>query len=173
MDEVYIDEDCKLCSSFGTWINNKSDTIKISNQKSLNQNLQNLDTLIFSNETKTYKYSDAVIMSVYSIGGIYKSVLLLKIIPKPLRDNFYKFVAKHRNGQKFNDFIKKINLKSFMKTVFVFSIFRAIYGALILFFAYRITLQTENNIFFASLFFIFSMFLSRQIFKKIKNKLNL
>ena len=173
MDEVYIDENCKLCNSFGTWINNKSDTIKISNQKNLNQNLQNLDTLIFSKETKTYKYSDAVIMSVYSIGGIYKLILLLKIIPKPFRDKVYKFVAKHRNGQKFNHFFKKKNLKTFIKTVIAFSIFRAIYGVLILFFAYRITVQTENNIFLASLFFIFSMFLSRQIFKKIKNRLNL
>jgi predicted DCC family thiol-disulfide oxidoreductase YuxK len=173
LDEVYIDENCRLCNSFGTWINNKSDTIKISNQKNLNQNLQNLDTLIFSNETKTYKYSDAVIMSVYSIGGIYKLILLLKILPKPFRDKVYKFVAKHRNGQKFNHFFKKKNLKTFIKTVIVFSIFRAIYGALILFFAYRITVQTENNIFLASLFFIFSMFLSRQIFKKIKNRLNL
>jgi len=139
LDEVYIDENCKLCNSFGKWINNKSDTIKISNQKNLNQNLQNLDTLIFSKETKTYKYSDAVIMSVYSIGGIYKLILLLKIIPKPFRDKVYKFVAKHRNGQKFNHFFKKKNLKTFIKTVIVFSIFRAIYGALILFFAYRIT----------------------------------
>jgi len=173
LDEVYIDEDCKLCNSFGKWINHKSDTIKVSNQKSLNHNLQNLDTLIFSNENKTYKYSDAVIMSVYSIGGIYKLILILKILPKPFRDKVYKFVAKHRNGQRLNHFFKKINLKTFIKTVFVFSIFRAIYGALILFFAYRITLQTENNIFFASLFFIFSMFLSRQIFKKIKKRLNL
>ena len=173
MNEVYIDEDCKLCSSFGTWINNKSDTIKISNQKSLNQNLQNLDTLIFSNETITYKYSDAVIMSVYSIGGIYKLILILKIIPKSFRDKVYKYVAKHRNGQKFNHFYQKINLKTFIKTVFVFSIFRAIYGAFVLFFAYRITVQTENNIFLASIFFILSMSLSRKIFKKTNNKLNL
>jgi len=97
LNEVFIDENCKLCSSFGSWVDNRNHTIKISNQKNLDNDLQSLDSLIFKDQVNTFIYSDAVIMTIYSLGGLYKSVLILKIIPKFIRDKVYKIIAKYRN----------------------------------------------------------------------------
>lgn len=71
------------------------------------------------------------------------------------------------------DFIKNFNSKNLFKNIIIFSIFRAIYGAFVLLFAYRITFFTDNNYFYGGLFFIVSMYLSRKIFKYIKIRFNL
>ena len=55
-----------------------------------------LDTLVFKTNNKNYYYSDAVIMSVGSLGGFYKLIYILKIFPKTLRDFVYKIISKNR-----------------------------------------------------------------------------
>jgi predicted DCC family thiol-disulfide oxidoreductase YuxK len=54
------------------------------------------DSIILSIDGKKYLYSTAIIKSLILLGGIYKLAWLLFIIPKALRDFFYKLIAKHR-----------------------------------------------------------------------------
>ncbi len=97
MSEIYIDSECKVCSSYGDWINKKNNELSLKDQKNLSETEILLDTLVFKNEEKVYYFSDAVIMSIASLGGIYKSIYILKLFPKRIRDFFYSMFAKNRH----------------------------------------------------------------------------
>ena len=97
MSEIFIDNDCKVCSAYGDWINKKNNNLKLNDQKNLSENEIMLDTLVFKNEENVYYFSDAVIMSIVSLGGIYKSIYILKIFPKRIRDFIYSIFAKNRH----------------------------------------------------------------------------
>jgi len=58
--------------------------------------LEDLNTIVFKTDEKTYKESDAVIRSVASMGGIWKVGLVFLIIPRFIRDGVYAFIAKNR-----------------------------------------------------------------------------
>ena len=94
MSEIFIDNDCKVCSTYGQWIKDKEPKMKINDQKSLSLEEISLDTLVYKNLHKVYYFSDAVIMSIASLGGIYKSIYILKLLPKGIRDYFYKILPK-------------------------------------------------------------------------------
>tara|TARA_B100001173_G_scaffold310102_1_gene323842 strand:+ start:1103 stop:1402 length:300 start_codon:yes stop_codon:yes gene_type:complete len=97
MSEIFIDNDCKVCSSYGQWINTKEPKMKINDQKKLSIYEVSLDTLIYKNLHNVYYYSDAVIMSVASLGGFYKLIYIVKLVPKVIRDYIYKIFAKNRH----------------------------------------------------------------------------
>ena len=97
MSEIYVDSDCKVCSAYGDWINKKNNELLLNDQKNLSENEILLDTLVFKNEEKVYYFSDAVIMSIASLGGIYKSIYILKLFPKRIRDLLYRIFAKNRH----------------------------------------------------------------------------
>ena len=69
--------------------------MKLNDQKNLSKDEIMLDTLAFKKEGKVYYFSDAVIMSIASLGGIYKSIL--KLFPKRIRDFIYNIFAKNRH----------------------------------------------------------------------------
>ena len=96
MNEIFIDNDCKVCSAYGDWLN-KNNNLKLNDQKNLSENEIMLDTLVYKNEEKVYYFSDAVIMSIASLGGIYKSIYILKLFPKRIRDFVYNIFAKNRH----------------------------------------------------------------------------
>ena len=97
MSEIFIDNDCKVCSTYGQWIKDKEPKMKINDQKSLSLEEISLDSLVYKNLHKVYYFSDAVIMSIASLGGIYKSIYILKLFPKRIRDFFYRIFAKNRH----------------------------------------------------------------------------
>jgi predicted DCC family thiol-disulfide oxidoreductase YuxK len=97
MSEIFIDNDCKVCSSYGEWIKNKEPKLKINDQKNLSSEEISLDTLVYKNQQKVYYFSDAVIMSVASLGGIYNFIYILKLFPKGIRDYSYRIFAKNRH----------------------------------------------------------------------------
>ena len=33
MNEIFIDNDCKVCSAYGDWINKKNNNLKLNDQK--------------------------------------------------------------------------------------------------------------------------------------------
>lgn len=61
-------------------------------------NLDNtkLDSVILVLNDQVYLYSDAVIGIGQQLGGLFKLALIFKIIPRPIRDSIYKFIAKNR-----------------------------------------------------------------------------
>ena len=98
MSEIFIDNECKVCSAYGDWINKKNNNnLKLNDQKNLSENEIMLDTLVFKKDEKVYYFSDAVIMSIASLGGIYKSIYILKLFPKRIRDFIYDIFAKNRH----------------------------------------------------------------------------
>ena len=98
MSEIFIDNECKVCSAYGDWINKKNNNnLKLNDQKNLSENEIMLDTLVFKKDEKIYYFSDAVIMSIASLGGIYKSIYIFKLFPKRIRDFIYNLFAKNRH----------------------------------------------------------------------------
>lgn len=58
--------------------------------------LEDINTIVYKQGNKIYTESNGVIHALASMGGIYKLVLIFKIIPKPIRDNVYAFISKNR-----------------------------------------------------------------------------
>jgi predicted DCC family thiol-disulfide oxidoreductase YuxK len=56
----------------------------------------NMQTVLFYHNGVVFERSDAVIEAIACLGGWKKSVVLLKIIPRFIRDAFYKFISNHR-----------------------------------------------------------------------------
>ena len=54
------------------------------------------DTVIYQEDGVLFFKSDAVLKILKGLGGIWSWFLLLKIIPRPLRDKLYDFIANHR-----------------------------------------------------------------------------
>jgi len=65
-------------------------------QSKFNLDKTKLDSVILVSNNKVYFYSDAVIGIGQQLGGIFKLAVILKIIPRSIRDYLYKFVAKNR-----------------------------------------------------------------------------
>tara|TARA_Y100000588_G_C13954044_1_gene795683 strand:+ start:354 stop:569 length:216 start_codon:yes stop_codon:yes gene_type:complete len=66
--------------------------------------------------------------------------------------------------------IEKIFFNKLIQSFLVFSIFRAIYGFAIVLIAYFFTQKYNLNIYRSLPIFIFSIFFSRYIFKKLKKQ---
>lgn len=102
---VFFDGVCGLCNAFIDFLlkEDKEDVLLFSplqgetaQQYIKGIDASNLTTVVFYTEDKAYTKSDAVIEIFKSIGGIWRLVVVFKVIPKPLRDAAYGFVAAHR-----------------------------------------------------------------------------
>lgn len=56
-----------------------------------------MNTVIYLEGKTTFAKSSAILKCFQSLGGIYKLVGLLKLIPRPIRDWFYDRVANNRD----------------------------------------------------------------------------
>jgi len=97
MNKVFVDYNCSVCTTYGQWISKHDKQLVIESQEMLSKKEYELDTLVFKTEGINYYYSDAVIMSIASLGGFYKLIYVLKIFPKKIRDAVYKIVSKNRH----------------------------------------------------------------------------
>ncbi|MDM5450883.1 thiol-disulfide oxidoreductase DCC family protein [Peribacillus simplex] len=100
---LIYDGDCNMCSRFIRFILdiNTNKKLKITDFESqwTKNNYKvnkNIDSMIFIKKQKQYIYSDAVIHLLMSTHYIFKPLFILKLVPKIIRDNMYKFVAKRR-----------------------------------------------------------------------------
>lgn len=57
---------------------------------------KNLDSMVFMSGFNKYIYSESVLHLMSEIHWVFKPLLLFKVIPKRLRDEGYKFVARNR-----------------------------------------------------------------------------
>jgi predicted DCC family thiol-disulfide oxidoreductase YuxK len=55
-----------------------------------------LETIVLVDGENIYTQSDAVIAILKSLGGVWKLAAVFKIIPKPVRNGVYRFIAKYR-----------------------------------------------------------------------------
>jgi len=56
----------------------------------------NIDSVIYFKDKKIYSKSNAVIEIIRDLGGIYKTGILLYVVPQKIRDWCYDLVAKNR-----------------------------------------------------------------------------
>jgi predicted DCC family thiol-disulfide oxidoreductase YuxK len=97
---LYFDGECILCNRCIGYLL-KKDQKKLFKIGYLNDahNLQlepNIDSIVLSLDGQLFTYSDAVLRSLVLIGGAYRAVRILFIIPKSVRDFFYKIIARNR-----------------------------------------------------------------------------
>ena len=58
--------------------------------------LKKMDSIVLSYKGVSYTKSTAILKSVYLLGGIYKIIAVLYLIPKPIRDFAYTKIAQNR-----------------------------------------------------------------------------
>ena len=105
---LFFDGDCSLCHGFIRFVFKwettenisfaplQGDTFKEVSASGYPESLNGVDSIIFYDQKaqKFYAFSDGIILTLKSMGGLWHlPAFLLKLIPKPLRDFGYKFVA--------------------------------------------------------------------------------
>ncbi|RLL43630.1 DUF393 domain-containing protein [Oceanobacillus piezotolerans] len=103
MPVLIYDGECNMCSSFIRFVVkiNRNPELNItdfhSNWTKENVTLDpNVDSMIFITRDEQYIYSNAVIHLLVTANPRFSALLLLKLIPRSVRDTFYKFVARNR-----------------------------------------------------------------------------
>ena len=96
MSEIYIDSDCSVCNSYGSFLNKRNRNINISSQQKLNKSDIEKDQVIYLKDNIKYYASDAVIESIYDLGGMYKTVKIFSLVPQKIRDFVYNLISKNR-----------------------------------------------------------------------------
>ncbi|MBR7798329.1 MAG: thiol-disulfide oxidoreductase DCC family protein [Bacillota bacterium] len=103
---LVYDGECNFCSNFIKFLLkiNKNKSLRITSFNSKwyndfkmeNQIRDNVDSIILINSNKMYIYSDAILHVIAQANKLFFPILILKIVPKPIRNFFYKLVAKYR-----------------------------------------------------------------------------
>lgn len=104
---LFFDGVCGLCNGLVDWLlprdvhkKMKFATLQGTTARSLlNPELtQDLDTVVVWSKGTILLRSDAILACLSELGGPWKFVLALKIIPRPLRDAVYAVIARNRYG---------------------------------------------------------------------------
>jgi predicted DCC family thiol-disulfide oxidoreductase YuxK len=102
---VFFDGICGLCNSFITLLLKLDTDLKFATlQGKTGQNLLNkinfnnseFDTVIFQKNDQIYTKSTAVFEIIKTIGGIWKLLLVFKILPTSFTDFIYRYIALKR-----------------------------------------------------------------------------
>lgn len=101
MELLIFDGDCNMCSSFIRFIVkfNRNPDLKITdlnNERIFDYIDSNIDSIIFVKNNQKYVYSDAIILLLASSNRLFTPILMLRLLPKSLRNYFYKIVARNR-----------------------------------------------------------------------------
>ena len=102
---VYIDVECPACSYFAKFLKteNRNGTLVVSHfaDSTLANYLtpveiKRMKEMIYVENGSVYRGADAIIMSVSGLGGVWSTILVLKLIPKSLRDYGYRLLSTYR-----------------------------------------------------------------------------
>ncbi len=104
---VFYDGYCILCSRLIRFLMKRdkrqmfffTTLDKIPDYEPLIRNSVNLewpDSIVYLRDSKIYVYSDAAIQVFIDLGGAWKLMWILYIIPKGIRDFIYKLIARYR-----------------------------------------------------------------------------
>ena len=106
---VLFDGVCNLCNGFVNFLIKRdrakklkfvplqSDTGHLLMNKFAISNIEEMpNTLIFIKDFRCYDRSSASLRILSELGGIYKVLKALLIIPKPIRDLVYRLIARYR-----------------------------------------------------------------------------
>ncbi|MFC7337548.1 thiol-disulfide oxidoreductase DCC family protein [Haloferula chungangensis] len=103
---IAFDGDCLMCSRAIRWVADRdhADLIRftrlqdpIGQQMIAESGSKPLDSMLVLNDGEVLSGSSAVIVILETLGGFLKVPAILgKMVPRPLRDALYKFIAVHR-----------------------------------------------------------------------------
>lgn len=105
MKVLIFDGDCSFCNFFVRFTVriNQNPELRITdfNTAWTKDNYtpdSDIDSVIYIADGRTYIYSDAALHMLADANRLFKPVILLKLIPKFIRDTIYKLIAKYRKS---------------------------------------------------------------------------
>jgi len=106
---VLFDGHCHLCNQSVDFLirNNARQNLKFASLQSeiaqrlmkghgLQALLERLDSIVFIEKGKVYTHSDAALSIARNLDGIWPLLAVFLVLPRPLRDVAYRFVARNR-----------------------------------------------------------------------------
>lgn len=94
---IQFDGFCHLCSRTVQFILKADKKRKFIFQALQNStNTTSFDTVIVIDRNKTYQYFDAVLKIGKELGGIYKAVIIFRVLPRKWRFRMYVWIARNR-----------------------------------------------------------------------------
>lgn len=93
---IQFDGFCHLCSRTVRFILKADKKKKFVFQALQNSTNTAFDTVIVIDRNKTYQYFDAVLKIGKELGGIFKILILFRLIPAKWRFHIYVWIAKNR-----------------------------------------------------------------------------
>lgn len=104
---IFFDGVCGLCDHFITFMvdADRENVLKFATQQGeefQKPEMKKLvtpemgDSIFYLKGDKIYSKSNAVLTALSDLGGVWKLLILLKVIPAPIRDLVYDFIAKNR-----------------------------------------------------------------------------
>jgi predicted DCC family thiol-disulfide oxidoreductase YuxK len=106
MKIVFFDGECNLCNGFINWLLrvDKAGKMKIASLQGESAKRlvttgpgPGLESVVYLRDGKMLERSSAVLMILFDLGGAWKFLSALMILPKSLRDAVYKLVAMNRS----------------------------------------------------------------------------
>ena len=101
---LFFDGECGLCDGFAAFLL-RADRNRIFRLAPLDgktarallpEGAENRETLILLEGERLSIRSEAVIRTLTRLGGLWKAAGLVRVVPRPLRDVGYDFIARHR-----------------------------------------------------------------------------
>ena len=96
MSEIFVDEDCSVCSAYGNFLNKRNTNVSVSSQHDLNKEDIEKDQIVYIKNEKKFYASNAIIESIADLGGIYKMIKISYFFPKIIRNVVYNIISKNR-----------------------------------------------------------------------------
>ena len=96
MSEIFVDEECSVCSAYGNFLNKRNTNVSVSSQHDLNKEYIEKDQIVYIKNEKKFYASNAIIESIADLGGIYKIIKISYFFPKIIRDVIYNIISKNR-----------------------------------------------------------------------------
>jgi predicted DCC family thiol-disulfide oxidoreductase YuxK len=104
---IIFDGICNLCCGWVQYLIRRDKTMKfrfVSIQSETGQKLlkqvqgkdKMTESIIYLKGDKCFRESSAVLEILTDLGGAWKLIAVLKLIPKPIRNKFYQLIAKKR-----------------------------------------------------------------------------
>ncbi len=95
--DIYIDNECQMCISFGEKAKTKSKKASIKSNTELSKELLELDSIILVTNGNTYSGLDAISKIISNWGFFYKSINLINFLPRFVSIKLYKLISSHRH----------------------------------------------------------------------------
>lgn len=102
---VFFDGVCSVCNAFIDFLisNDTGESLRyapLQGETATQQlpliEVEGVKTVIFKQDGKIYKESDAALRTIASMGGIWRLALVLMVVPRFIRNAVYRYVAKNR-----------------------------------------------------------------------------